>query len=94
MFTHVFLTFGIMLMGDYTRALDGMYRVLEMGGRLAVTTWKVQGHWVYLTRAARRIFRDGRYPPPRFFHPNWLEGAYLARLMTLAGFMYDAGEVC
>lgn len=79
-----------MLIPQYKRALRSLYRVLRRDGQLAVTAWKSQGHWDYLTRAARQVLQDPTYPPPRFFDSKWLSGEYIARLLEYSGFRYVA----
>ena len=87
-FTHVFMTFGIMLIPNYKKALQSIFRVLQRGGRVAITTWKCQGHWDYLTRASRIVLEDNTHPGPLFFHSKWLEGKYVAKLLNLVGFRF------
>ena len=77
-----------MLIPQYKRALRSIYRVLQKDGHLAVTAWKSQGHWDYLTRAARYVLKDPTYPPPQFFDSKWLSGEYIARLLEQTGFRY------
>jgi len=85
-FTHVFLTFGVMLIPNYKSALKSIYRVLRRRGRAAITIWKRHGHWDYLTRAARIVFQDKTYPPPTFYDPKWSDGKYVSKLLTAMGF--------
>ena len=83
------MTFGIMLIPDYKRALKGIFRVLRQNGYVAITVWKTQGHWDYLSRAARIVLEDDSYPPPQFFHKKWLSGEFVAKLLLQIGFRYD-----
>jgi ubiquinone/menaquinone biosynthesis C-methylase UbiE len=80
------MTFGIMLIPEYIRALKSMYRVLRRNGKIAITSWKVQGHWDYLVRSARIVLQDNTYPPPTFFDEKWLSGEYIAKLLRQVGF--------
>ena len=77
-----------MLIPQYKRALRSIYRVLRKDGQVAITAWKSQGHWDYLTRAARLVLQDPNYPPPRFFDSKWLSGEFIARLLERTGFKY------
>jgi ubiquinone/menaquinone biosynthesis C-methylase UbiE len=90
-FTHIFLTFGIMLIPDYDAAIKSLYRVLRQNGRVAITVWKSQGHWAYLTRAARHVFQNPSYPAPSFFDEKWLDGGYTAKILSRHGFRYVLG---
>ena len=82
------MSFGIMLIPDYMACLKAMYRVLQKDGKVAITSWKSQGHWDYLVRAARIVLHDSNYPPPRFFDRKWLSGEYIAKLLSKTGFRY------
>jgi hypothetical protein len=68
--------------------LKSIYNVLRKNGQTAITSWKSQGHWDYLHRAARIILRDKTYPPPKHFDVKWLSGEYIANLLVQAGFWY------
>jgi ubiquinone/menaquinone biosynthesis C-methylase UbiE len=86
------MTFGIMLVPDYKRALKSILRVLQRDGQVAVTSWKSQGHWDYLARAARKVLDDPNYPPPRFFDEKWLSGGYIEKMLLQIGFRYISLE--
>ena len=77
-----------MLIPDYHVAVKCIFRVLRRDGQVAITAWKSQGHWDYLVRAARQVFRDKSYPPPRFFDDKWLSGDYIANILARSGFRY------
>ena len=77
-----------MLIPESMRALKGMYHVLQRRGRVAITSWKSQGNWEYLVRAARVVLDDPSYPPPRFFDEKWLSGEYIASLLGQVGFRF------
>ena len=83
------MTFGIMLIPDYMSALKSIHYVLQKNGQLAITSWKVQGHWNYLVRAARIVLQNPKHPPPIFFDERWLSGEYIAKLLKKVGFRYD-----
>ena len=78
-----------MLIPDYTIALKCIHRVLQKNGQAAITSWKVQGHWNYLVRAARIVLQNPKYPPPKFFDERWLSGEHIAKLLKKVGFRYD-----
>ena len=80
------MTFGIMLIPDAILALKCIHHVLQRNGLVAITSWKSQGNWDYLVRAARIVFQDPNYPPPRFFDEKWLSGKYVANLLRQVGF--------
>jgi ubiquinone/menaquinone biosynthesis C-methylase UbiE len=87
-FTHVFMSFGIMLMPDYMAALRGMYRVLRCGGVVSITVWKSQGHWDVLVLAVQEVLRDNSYPPPQFWDKKWASGKEVSKMLLKAGFRY------
>ena len=87
-FTHVFMSFGIMLVPDYMAALRDMYRVLRRDGVVAVTCWKCQGHWDILVRAVRDVLRDNSYPPPQFWDRKWASGKEVSKMLSRGGFRY------
>jgi len=77
-----------MLIPDYMAALKSMFKVLQKNGKIAITSWKSQGHWDYLVRATRIVLHDTTYPPPRFFDQKWLSGEYIAKLLVKIGFRF------
>jgi ubiquinone/menaquinone biosynthesis C-methylase UbiE len=78
-----------MLVPEYKRALKSILRVLRRDGQVAITSWKSQGHWQFLTRAARKVLGDPDYPPPRFFDEKWLSGDFIEKLLMQIGFRYS-----
>ncbi len=42
-YTHAFCIFGLMMMPDASKALDGMFRVLGLSGTIGITTWHKVG---------------------------------------------------
>ena len=77
-----------MLIPDHMSALKRIHHVLQRNGQVAITSWKIQGHWNYLVHAARVVLKDPKYPPPRFFDEKWLSGEYIAKVLKQVGFRY------
>ena len=82
------MNFAIMLIPDYKKALKSILYVLRQNGEVAISAWKQQGHWDYLTRAVRVVTGDKDYPAPKFYDEKWLSGTFIAKLLQQVGFRY------
>ena len=89
-FTHAFCTFGIMMVPDYSKALNEMYRVLQPSGIIGITTWHTVGWMPIVSEAVARVKalspQDKNSAMPSPVLQGWTDTLYIQKVLEDAGF--------